>query len=318
MPVFQCDLMSDAEQRRRASLIAIVGATATGKTRRAVDVATATGGEIISADSRQVYRRMDIGTGKDLEEYGDVAVHLVDVCEPGDKYNLHRFLRDYRESLAEIRSRGVMPVVCGGSGMYVEAALNGLKLPEVPRNDRLREELGDKSLAELTEILGAMKSLHNTTDVDTVDRALRAIEIHHYYLQHPDEEYGSKSDPEKDALIIGIEIDREMRRKRIDDRLMARFRSGMTEEVERLLAEGVPSENLIYYGLEYKWLTLYVIGQITREEMESGLRTAIHQFAKRQMTWFRGMERRGHTINWLPWDMDRVEFVETVKDLGGL
>lgn len=310
--------MSDAEQRRRASLIAIVGATATGKTRRAVDVATATGGEIISADSRQVYRRMDIGTGKDLEEYGDVAVHLVDVCEPGDKYNLHRFLRDYRESLAEIRSRGVMPVVCGGSGMYVEAALNGLKLPEVPRNDRLREELGDKSLAELTEILGAMKSLHNTTDVDTVDRALRAIEIQHYYLQHPDEEYGSKSDLEKDALIIGIEIDREMRRKRIDDRLMARFRSGMTEEVERLLAEGVPSESLIYYGLEYKWLTLYVIGQITREEMETGLRTAIHQFAKRQMTWFRGMERRGHTINWLPWDMDRVEFVETVKDLGGL
>lgn len=310
--------MSDAEQRRRASLIAIVGATATGKTRRAVDVARATGGEIISADSRQVYRRMDIGTGKDLEEYGEVAVHLVDVCEPGDKYNLHRFLRDYRESLAEIRSRGAMPVVCGGSGMYVEAALNGLKLPEVPRNDRLREELGDKSLAELTEILGAMKSLHNTTDVDTVDRALRAIEIQHYYLQHPDEEYGSKSDLEKDALIIGIEIDREMRRKRIDDRLMARFRSGMTEEVERLLAEGVPSESLIYYGLEYKWLTLYVIGQITREEMESGLRTAIHQFAKRQMTWFRGMERRGHTINWLPWDMDRVEFVETVKDLGGL
>ncbi len=310
--------MSDAELRRRASLIAIVGATATGKTRRAVDVATATGGEIISADSRQVYRRMDIGTGKDLEEYGEVAVHLVDVCEPGDKYNLHRFLRDYRESLAEIRSRGAMPVVCGGSGMYVEAALNGLKLPEVPRNDRLREELGDKSLAELTEILGAMKSLHNTTDVDTVDRALRAIEIQHYYLQHPDEEYGSKSDPEKDALIIGIEIDREMRRKRIDDRLMARFRSGMTEEVEKLLAEGVPPESLIYYGLEYKWLTLYVIGQITREEMESGLRTAIHQFAKRQMTWFRGMERRGHTINWLPWDMDRVEFVETVKELGGL
>lgn len=310
--------MSDAEQRRRASLIAIVGATATGKTRRAVDVARATGGEIISADSRQVYRRMDIGTGKDLEEYGEVAVHLVDVCEPGDKYNLHRFLRDYRESLAEIRSRGAMPVVCGGSGMYVEAALNGLKLPEVPRNDRLREEFGDKSLAELTEILGAMKSLHNTTDVDTVDRALRAIEIQRYYLQHPDDEYGSKSDPEKDALIIGIEIDREMRRKRIDDRLMARFRSGMTEEVERLLAEGVPSESLIYYGLEYKWLTLYVIGQITREEMETGLRTAIHQFAKRQMTWFRGMERRGHTINWLPWDMDRVEFVETVKELGCL
>lgn len=310
--------MSDGMQPRRASLIAIVGATATGKTRRAVDVARATGGEIISADSRQVYRRMDIGTGKDLEEYGEIAVHLVDVCEPGEKYNLHRFLRDYRESLADIRGRGALPVVCGGSGMYVEAALNGLKLPEVPRNDSLRQELGDKSLAELTGILAGMKSLHNTTDVDTVDRALRAIEIQHYYMQHPGEEYGSKSDPEKDALIIGIEIDREMRRKRIDDRLMARFRSGMTEEVERLLAEGVPSENLIYYGLEYKWLTLYVIGQITREEMETGLRTAIHQFAKRQMTWFRGMERRGHTINWLPWDMDRDEFVETVKELGGL
>lgn len=308
--------MSDAEQRRRASLIAIVGATATGKTRRAVDVARATGGEIISADSRQVYRRMDIGTGKDLEEYGEVAVHLVDVCEPGDKYNLHRFLRDYRESLAEIRSRGAMPVVCGGSGMYVEAALNGLKLPEVPRNDRLREEFGDKSLAELTEILGAMKSLHNTTDVDTVDRALRAIEIQRYYLQHPDDEYGSKSDPEKDALIIGIEIDREMRRKRIDDRLMARFRSGMTEEVERLLAEGVPSESLIYYGLEYKWLTLYVIGQITREEMETGLRTAIHQFAKRQMTWFRGMEeRRGIKIHWIDVSMPFEERIQKVKDL---
>ena len=302
----------------RASLIAVIGATATGKTRRAVCIARSVGGEIISADSRQVYRRMDIGTGKDLDEYGDIRVHLVDICEPGEKYNLHRYLQDYNKAVAEVRSRSLMPIVCGGSGMYVEAALNGLNLPEVPRNELLRQELEGKTLPELTKILSGMKSLHNKTDVDTVDRALRAIEIQKYYMSHPDEDFGSKSNPEENAVIIGIDIDRDTRRMSIDRRLRMRFESGMTEEVERLLAEGVSAENLIYYGLEYKWLTLYVTGQITREEMETGLQTAIHQFAKRQMTWFRGMERRGHKIYWLPWDMDNDEFVEQVRSIAGL
>ena len=303
---------------KRASLIAVIGATATGKTRRAVCIARSVGGEIISADSRQVYRRMDIGTGKDLDEYGDIRVHLVDICEPGEKYNLHRYLQDYNKAVAEVRSRSLMPIVCGGSGMYVEAALNGLNLPEVPRNELLRQELEGKTLSELTKILSGMKSLHNKTDVDTVDRALRAIEIQKYYMSHPDEDFGSKSNPEENAVIIGIDIDRDTRRMSIDRRLRMRFESGMTEEVERLLAEGVSAENLIYYGLEYKWLTLYVTGQITREEMETGLQTAIHQFAKRQMTWFRGMERRGHKIHWLPWDMDNDEFVEQVRSIAGL
>ena len=303
---------------KRASLIAVIGATATGKTRRAVCIARSVGGEIISADSRQVYRRMDIGTGKDLDEYGDIRVHLVDICEPGEKYNLHRYLQDYNKAVAEVRSRSLMPIVCGGSGMYVEAALNGLNLPEVPRNELLRQELEGKTLPELTKILSGMKSLHNKTDVDTVDRALRAIEIQKYYMSHPDEDFGSKSNPEENAVIIGIDIDRDTRRMSIDRRLRMRFESGMTEEVERLLAEGVSAENLIYYGLEYKWLTLYVTGQITREEMETGLQTAIHQFAKRQMTWFRGMERRGHKIHWLPWDMDNDEFVEQVRSIAGL
>ena len=302
----------------RASLIAVIGATATGKTRRAVCIARSVGGEIISADSRQVYRRMDIGTGKDLDEYGDIRVHLVDICEPGEKYNLHRYLQDYNKAVAEVRSRSLMPIVCGGSGMYVEAALNGLNLPEVPRNELLRQELEGKTLPELTKILSGMKSLHNKTDVDRVDRALRAIEIQKYYMSHPDEDFGSKSNPEENAVIIGIDIDRDTRRMSIDRRLRMRFESGMTEEVERLLAEGVSAENLIYYGLEYKWLTLYVTGQITREEMETGLQTAIHQFAKRQMTWFRGMERRGHKIHWLPWDMDNDEFVEQVRSIAGL
>ena len=309
--------MTDTAENR-ASLIAVVGATATGKTRRAVAIARKTGGEVLSADSRQVYRRMDIGTGKDIEEYGDIPVHLVDVCEPGEKYNLHRFLRDYNEALADVRSRGCMPVVCGGSGMYVEAALDRLRLPEVPRNDALRQTLAGRTLPELTEILSGMKALHNTTDVDTVDRALRAIEIQSYYKEHPEEDFGSKTDPEKDALIIGIDIDRDTRRRRIDERLKRRFESGMTEEVESLLAEGIDPESLIYYGLEYKWLTLFVTGRISRTEMEEGLRIAIHQFAKRQMTWFRGMERRGHTIHWLPWDMEDDDFVESVLNLARL
>lgn len=307
-----------ASADNRASLIAVVGATATGKTRRAVAIARRTNGEILSADSRQVYRRMDIGTGKDLEEYGDVPVHLVDVCEPGEKYNLHRFLQDYNRALSDVRQRGHMPVVCGGSGMYVEAALNRLCLPEVPRNEALRQTLAGLNLPELTKILSGMKALHNTTDVDTVERALRAIEIQSYYKEHPEENFGSKTDPEKDALIIGIDIDRDMRRSRIDERLSRRFEAGMTAEVEGLLAEGIDPESLIYYGLEYKWLTLFVTGQITRTEMEEGLRIAIHQFAKRQMTWFRGMERRGHTIHWLPWDMNDDDFVNSVLTLARL
>ena len=295
---------------------AITGPTASGKTALAVALAGAVDGEIVSADSRQVYRGMDLGTGKDLEEYGSVPYHMIDIAPAGHKYNLFEYLRDARAAMADIRSRGKMPVVCGGTGMYLEALLRGTELPDVPVNAELRRSLEGKSLAELTEILAGMKTLHNTTDVDTVKRAVRAIEIQRYYIDNPDLATGTSPgvvDP--DAVVVGVDISREQRRARITARLKARFAAGMTAEVERLLAEGVPADDLIYYGLEYKFVTQYVTGAISRQEMESGLEIAIHQFAKRQMTWFRGMERRGFTIHWLPWNMPADEFVGEVKKL---
>ena len=298
-----------------APLLVIIGPTASGKTRRAVDVARALDAEIISGDSRQVYRGMDLGTGKDLEEYGDVPYHLIDVAPAGYKYNLYEFLRDYDAAEARVRAAGRMPLLCGGTGLYVESVLKGIHLPEVPADPELRARLEGRSLEELTAILSEMKSLHNTTDVDTAKRAIRAIEIETFYSRHPDAAAQAAPSPRTDAVVVGVAIDRESRRQRISARLQARIEAGMTQEVESLLARGVPPEDLMYYGLEYKYVTQYVTGLITFQDMHKSLETAIHQFAKRQMTWFRGMERRGRRVHWLPHDMPSQEFVAEVKRL---
>lgn len=296
-------------------IVTIVGPTASGKTGRAVDIARAFGGEIISGDSRQVYRGMDLGTGKDLEEYVEIPYHLIDICDAGEKYNLHRFLVDFHKVLDDINIRGTLPVFCGGTGMYIENALSGVRLPDVAPNHELREQLEGKSLVELTEILKSFKILHNTTDIDSCKRAVRAIEIETYYRDHP---YAGKAADKRyseplNSVIIGIDIPREERRKRISQRLALRLEDGMVEEVKRLLESGVNPEDLIYYGLEYKFLTLYVIGKLSYDEMHGQLETAIHQFAKRQMTWFRGMEKRGFNINWLPYDSSKEEFIEKTR-----
>lgn len=297
------------------SLLVITGPTASGKTSRAADCAMAFGGEIISADSRQLYTGMDIGTGKDIDDYGTVPYHMIDIVPAGYKYNLFEYLRDAQAAIADVESRGKLPILCGGTGLYVESILKGLRLPEVPENKELRASLKGKSLAELTEILSGMKTLHNDTDVDTAQRAIRAIEIATYYREHPEEAINTTPHPITDATVIGVDIDRENRRRRITNRLHARIKEGMIEEVDALLKSGIAAEDLIYYGLEYKYLTLYLTGEMSRDQMISELEIAIHQFAKRQMTWFRGMERRGFPINWLPWDMPREEFVEQVRTI---
>lgn len=293
-------------------LIVILGPTASGKTHRAVSLARAIDGEIISADSRQVYSGMDIGTGKDIDEYGDVPYHLIDICPAGYKYNLYEYLRDFDHVFADIKKRGKNAILCGGTGLYIESALNGLKLPEVPENKELRDELSAYSLEELTKMLAAMKSMHNTTDVDNKKRAIRAIEIQTYYNAHPQAAAAAQPHPISDALIIGIDIDREVRRQRISHRLDARLLAGMVNEIQELIRLGVKPEDLSYYGLEYKFVTAYVTGKISKEEMHDMLEIAIHQFAKRQMTWFRGMERRGFKINWLPYNLSDEEFNKMV------
>ena len=287
-------------------MITILGPTASGKTPLATALAYEIGGEIISADSRQVYRRMDIGTGKDLADYtvqGSVTIpyHLIDICEPGTKYNLFQYQQDFFDAYQDIRSRGAVPILCGGTGLYIEAVLKGYKLSPVPQNPELRQRLEGKTLAELTQLLADLKSrtgsvMHNTTDVDSCQRAIRAIEIETYNLENP---VPRRELPPVDSLIIGVDIDREARRAKITHRLKARLEEGMIDEVRGLLAEGIPAEDLIYYGLEYKFVTEYVTGQTTYDEMFTRLEIAIHQFAKRQMTWFRGMERRGFTIHWI-------------------
>ncbi|MBO4379878.1 MAG: tRNA (adenosine(37)-N6)-dimethylallyltransferase MiaA [Muribaculaceae bacterium] len=299
-------------------MLVVTGPTATGKTRRAVDLAKALNGEIISADSRQVYRGMDLGTGKDLEEYGDVPFHLIDICPAGYRYNLFEYLRDFQTAYDDIVARERLPILCGGTGLYVESVVNGVRLPDVPQNPTLREELSSKTLDELTAILAEMKTLHNVTDVDTKKRAIRAIEIQRYYIEHPDKASLTKPNPMKDVTIIGVDIDREARRQRISARLRSRLDNGMIDEVRRLIESGIDPDDLIYYGLEYKFITLHVIGQLTYDEMFSQLEIAIHQFAKRQMTWFRGMERRGFKIHWLPYDLPTEEFVERVKAIATL
>lgn len=293
-------------------LIVILGPTASGKTHRAVSLARAIDGEIISADSRQVYSGMDIGTGKDIDEYGDVPYHLIDICPAGYKYNLYEYLRDFDHVFADIKKRGKNAILCGGTGLYIESVLNGLKLPEVPENKELRDELSAYSLEELTKMLAAMKSMHNTTDVDNKKRAIRAIEIQTYYNAHPQAAAAAQPHPISDVLIIGIDIDREVRRQRISHRLDARLLAGMVNEIQELIRLGVKPEDLSYYGLEYKFVTAYVTGKISKEEMHDMLEIAIHQFAKRQMTWFRGMERRGFKINWLPYNLSDEEFNKTV------
>lgn len=297
--------------------IAIVGPTASGKTKRAVDIARILNGEIISADSRQIYRGMTIGTGKDLCEYGEIPYHLIDIVPAGTKYNLHRYLQDFHKALSDIKNRKKMPVICGGTGMYVENALNGIIMPEVEENPTLRTSLEGKSIDELEAILRSYKTLHNKTDIDNCKRAIRAIEIEEYYLQHPEEAAASRKQfaSPLNAIVIGIDIPREERRKRITSRLKSRLEEGMVDEVRKLLNSGIPPEDLIYYGLEYKFVTMYIIGKYTYEEMFVNLETAIHQFAKRQMTWFRGMEKRGTKINWLPWNLSESDFETEVRAL---
>ena len=286
-------------------MITILGPTASGKTSLAAALAAKTGAEIISADSRQVYRRMDIGTGKDLADYVvngvQVPYHLVDICEPGTKYNLFQYQQDFLDAYNDIVARGKPVVLCGGTGLYIEAVLKGYQLSPVPQNDELRQQLAGKTLDELTKILVDLKNrnhsnMHNRTDVDSPQRAIRAIEIETYNLKTP---LADRYVPPVDSLVIGVDISREERRKRISQRLKDRLDGGMVEEVRRLVEEGIPPENLIYYGLEYRYVTEYVIGKISYDEMFSQLEIAIHQFAKRQMTWFRGMEKRGTEIHWI-------------------
>ena len=297
------------------SLYVITGQTASGKTSKAVALAKAIDAEIISADSRQIYRGMNLGTGKDLEEYAGVPYHLIDICDAGYKYNLFEFLRDYNVAYSDITRRGKNVILCGGTGLYVESVLKGIELPQVPEDKMLRKELEGKTLDELTEILSRYKRLHNTTDVDSCKRAIRAIEIQKYYHEHPDMEVKTTPHPVKNAVVVGVDIDRENRRRRITERLKARLDAGMIDEIRTLLAGGISAEDLMYYGLEYKFLTQYVIGELTYNEMFVRLETAIRQFAKRQMTWFRGMERRGYPINWLDWRLSSEEFVTAVKGL---
>lgn len=295
-------------------LIAITGPTATGKTQLGVSLARALDGEIVSGDSRQLYRGMDLGTGKDLQDYGEVPYHLIDIAPAGYKYNLYEYVRDARAAISDIESRGRQPILVGGTGLYVETLLKGIDLPEVPRDEALRAALEGKSLEELTEILSSMKELHNTTDVDTCQRAIRAIEIQTYYQAHPEAAAATEPHP-IDALCILVDIDRDERRRRISERLRRRLDAGMVEEVRHLLDTGIAAEDLEYYGLEYKYLTLYCTGRMDYDSMKRELEIAIHQFAKRQATWFRGMERRGIRMHKISYDIDHNDFVALVKQL---
>lgn len=297
-------------------LITILGPTASGKTPFAAALAKSLDTEIIGADSRQVYRGMTIGTGKDLNDYiidgYKVPYHLIDICEPGYKYNVFEFQHDFHKVFKEITEKNKLPILCGGTGLYIESVLKGYKLLDVPANPILRESLKNKNIDELEVILKSYKKLHNKTDVDSVQRAIRAIEIEEYYRnQNPE----IRNYEPLNSLIIGVDIDRELRRAKISRRLKSRLDEGMIHEVKSLMDSGVSADDLIYYGLEYKYLTLYLTGELSYQEMYSQLEIAIHQFAKRQMTWFRGMERRGFTINWINAEIPTEEKIDTVKNL---
>ena len=301
-------------------MITILGPTACGKTALAVNLAAKTGGEIISADSRQVYRGMDIGTGKDLSEYNvdgkKIPYHLIDIEDAGQKYNLFRFQEDFNAAYEDITNRGVLPILCGGTGLYIEAVLKGYALSPVPQDDNLRKKLSTRTLTELKELLMWLKArngsaMHNETDVDTVSRAIRAIEIEFHNLRHP---IDARNLPAVSSLIVGLDVDRDVRRERITARLKARLNEGMVEEVRGLLAkDGITKEDLMYYGLEYKYVTAYVVGEMSYEDMFRQLEIAIHQFAKRQMTWFRGMERRGFNIHWLNASMPMADKLAQIE-----
>ena len=308
-------------------MITILGPTASGKTPLAAALASEIGGEILSADSRQVYRRMDIGTGKDLADYTitnnhepiTIPYHLIDICEPGTKYNLFQYQQDFYDAYRDVVSRGAVPILCGGTGLYIEAVLKGYRLSPVPQNPELRARLENKSLDELTQMLVALKeqngsTMHNKTDVDSCQRAIRAIEIEEYNLHTP---MPKRELPPIDSLIIGVNIDRELRREKITRRLKARLEEGMIDEVKGLLDEGIPADDLIYYGLEYKFVTEYLVGKTTYDEMFTRLESAIHQFAKRQMTWFRGMERRGFQIHWIDATLPMDEKVNRILQIYG-
>jgi tRNA dimethylallyltransferase len=297
-------------------LLVITGPTASGKTSLAAVVAQRVEGEIISADSRQVYRGMNLGTGKDYDDYRvngtDVPYHLIDIADPGYKYNVFEYQRDFNKVYSDLKKRKIFPVVCGGSGMYADSIITGYKMFEVPPDSGLRIELEKKSIEELKEILSTFKNLHNTTDIDTKKRVIRAIEV-----EHSNRNKGNHYSefPEVRALLIGVMFDRDTRRKRISERLKQRLNSGMVDEVKNLIDLGINTETLIYYGLEYKFITLYLTGKISYQEMVRDLEIAIHQFAKRQMTWFRGMERRGIKINWIDGQLPMEEKVEKVMEL---
>lgn len=302
-------------------MLTILGPTASGKTRLAAAVASAVDAEIISADSRQVYRGMDIGTGKDLADYvvdgKAVPYHLIDIREAGEKYNLFEYQQDFADAVADIEARHHEIILCGGTGLYIEAVLKGYNLSPVPQNNELRRQLDGKSLQELTGILAELKrqnhsTMHNTTDVDTPARAIRAIEIETFNSHTPTP---LRQMPPVDGPVVGLNISRELRRERISRRLDDRLRSGMVDEVRRILNSGVAADDLIYYGLEYKYLTLYIIGELTYDQMHDQLEIAIHQFAKRQMTWFRGMERRGTPIRWIDASLPLEEQIEQCLDI---
>ena len=301
-------------------MITILGPTACGKTALAVNLAAKTGGEIISADSRQVYRGMDIGTGKDLSEYNvdgkQIAYHLIDIEDAGQKYNLFRFQEDFNVAYEDIANRGVLPILCGGTGLYMEAVLKGYALSPVPQDDNLRKKLSARTLAELKELLVWLKArngsvMHNETDVDTISRAIRAIEIEFHNLRRP---VDTRRLPAVSSLIVGLDVGRDVRRERITARLKARLEEGMVEEVRGLLEKnGIAKENLMYYGLEYKYVTAFVVGEMSYDDMFRQLEIAIHQFAKRQMTWFRGMERRGFNIHWLNASMPMADKLAQIE-----
>lgn len=295
-------------------MLTILGPTATGKTQLAARMAYRLNGEVLSADSRQIYRGMDLGTGKDLEDYvvegSRIPCHLVDMANAGDQYNVFEFQRQFISAYEDILVRGKFPVFCGGSGLYLEAVLKGYRLTQVPSDKSRRAELSLLSLGELTRILKEYKKIHNTSDTETKNRAIRAIEIEEYLRTNPGLNFYF---PEINSLIVGVQFDRDTRRERITDRLKQRLNEGMIEEVKGLLEGGLKPDDLLYYGLEYKYITLFLIGELSREEMFERLNIAIHQFAKRQMTWFRKMEKEGFVIHWLDGYLpmeEKVAFIE--------
>jgi tRNA dimethylallyltransferase len=297
-------------------LVAVIGPTASGKTSFAAHLAFRINGEIISADSRQVYRRMNQGTGKDYADYivenKQIPVHLIDIAEPGYKYSIFEYQRDFISAFKDITRRGKLPVLCGGSGMYIDAATRHYRLDEVPVNHELRKELSQRTLSELTEILTEMKVLHNKTDTDTIEHALRAIEIEKHTIENP---VVYHSLPKMNTIYIGVLYEREEERQRITKRLNERIENGMIEEVKGLLDSGIPAESLTYYGLEYRYITLYIQGIIDFRTMKDKLNIAIHQFAKRQRTWFRKMEREGCIIHWIMGELPMSEKIERAVQL---